>query len=714
MEKKRKPIRRKVRQTMLFVSVFALLVAGGLGISSMYHIQKQVIQDSSQLGDHATASSAEAMLDQMQENLLYLAQSKSQLADAKFMRISGYVNEFSGFLSDLYTSQESYSGVEVLPPDKENAGQLVPQRILANASVSIADVQEEMELLANTGTVFQAVMEANGNTVENIYFGTESGVLVCYDTYSDRKDTGDGEEYYDYFESVWYQQAKEAGEVIFTETYEDRFGQGLMMSCAAPFYDAKGSLAGVVAMDIRIRQMTGSIISMDSDEDIYAFLLDQQGNVLASPKMDMEQAEFLNIYEDTSCPAYEVAELLTSGQSGVAETSQDVYYAYAPITAADWTLGIHIPASVVTDQAKQIRSTIESDTASTIQSIQSRILWSVEVFVIVFAVIVVLVYVFSNKFANRIVRPLVTLRDDVMTIRGGRLDYRVRVESNDEIGDLAEAFNNMTISLQEYIHNLTVVTAEKERIGAELQVATQIQAAMLPSVFPAFPEHREFELFAAMNPAKEVGGDFYDFFLIDDDHLALVIADVSGKGVPAALFMVIARTLIKNQTLQGTSPKQTLEIVNNQLCENNEAQMFVTVWLGILEISTGKIIAGNAGHEYPAVKGADGEFALLMDAHDFVLAGIEDMPYEEYELQLEPGSTLYLYTDGVAEAMDSGEKLFGTDRLLTALNKNPDGSPKELIRQVKEDIEDFVGEAEQFDDITMLAVHYYGTGVSGT
>lgn len=235
--------------------------------------------------------------------------------------------------------------------------------------------------------------------------------------------------------------------------------------------------------------------------------------------------------------------------------------------------------------------------------------------------------------------------------------FRVDVNTKDEIEDLSISFKKMTVELSAYIKDLAEVTAEKERIGAELKVATQIQASMLPCIFPPFPDRSEFDIYASMEPAKEVGGDFYDFFFVDDDHLALVIADVSGKGIPAALFMVIAKTLIKNQAQTGSSPKEVLEIVNNQLCENNEAGMFVTVWLGVYEISTGTLRAANAGHEYPVLKSGSEKFELYRDKHGFVLVGMEDLKYREYEISLKKGDMLFVYTDGVAEATDENDNM---------------------------------------------------------
>ena len=247
-------------------------------------------------------------------------------------------------------------------------------------------------------------------------------------------------------------------------------------------------------------------------------------------------------------------------------------------------------------------------------------------------------------------------------------------------------------------------SSARQRIETELNVATQIQADMLPRIFPAFPQREEFDIYASMTPAREVGGDFYDFFLVDDDHLALVIADVSGKGVPAALFMVTAKTLLKNAVQMGSSPQAALEKVNNQLRENNEAEMFVTVWLGVYEISTGRLTAANAGHEYPAVRRAGGQFELCRDRHGFVLAGMENARYREYELELGEGDTLFVYTDGVTEAKDGANALYGTGRMLAALNQNDGLELKELLHRVKADIDGFVGAAPQFDDITMLSL----------
>ena len=251
-------------------------------------------------------------------------------------------------------------------------------------------------------------------------------------------------------------------------------------------------------------------------------------------------------------------------------------------------------------------------------------------------------------------------------------------------------------------------TEKTERLATELNLASSIQSNMLPNIFPVFPERKEFTLHASMTPAKEVGGDFYDFFFVDDDHIALVMADVSGKGIPAALFMMVSRTLIKNRALMGGDPSEILYDVNKQLCESNAAGLFVTVWLGILEISTGRGIAANAGHEHPALYRNGDEFHLVVYKHSPAVAVMDGMKFKEHEFVLHPGDTLFVYTDGVAEATSTSNELFGNERMLDALNRDPDALPKQLLANVKAGVDEFVQGAEQFDDLTMLSLKYFG------
>ncbi len=330
--------------------------------------------------------------------------------------------------------------------------------------------------------------------------------------------------------------------------------------------------------------------------------------------------------------------------------------------------------------------------------------------------VAVLIVVILLGLAQILIKPINMLTDATRSFvqdrsgeqKGESAISRLNIRTGDEVETLCDSVKQMEQDINSYITNLTAVTAEKERIGAELNVATQIQADMLPRIFPAFPDREEFDIYATMTPAKEVGGDFYDFFLIDENHIGLVMADVSGKGVPAALFMVIAKTLIKNHAMNGESPAEILHNVNEQLCEGNEADLFVTVWLAVIDISTGRGIAANAGHEHPALRRADGQYELIVYRHSPAVATMQGMRFKEHEFELHPGDSLFVYTDGVPEANDINYTLFGADRMLEALNRDPSASPQDLLKNVRDGIDEFVGTADQFDDITMLAFSYFG------
>ena len=285
-------------------------------------------------------------------------------------------------------------------------------------------------------------------------------------------------------------------------------------------------------------------------------------------------------------------------------------------------------------------------------------------------------------------------------------NQRIEIKTGDEIQSLSESFNFMLAELENYIANLSKVTAEKERIGAELDIAKHIQASMLPCIFPAFPERKEFDIYATMEPAKEVGGDFYDFFMVDDTHLAIVMADVSGKGVPAALFMVIGKTLIKDHTTPGRDLGKVFTEVNQLLCESNSEELFITAFEGVLDLVTGEFVYVNAGHEMPFICKAGGDFEPYKIRAGFVLAGMEGMKYRAGSTRLEPGDKIFQYTDGVTEATNLQNELYGMNRLGAILNKVKGGTPNDILPAIKKDIDEFVGDADQFDDITMLCLEY--------
>lgn len=341
--------------------------------------------------------------------------------------------------------------------------------------------------------------------------------------------------------------------------------------------------------------------------------------------------------------------------------------------------------------------------------------------VVIFGIMLGILGIIVSRWAliraeNLIVGPILAIEEAALKFTmsahdGNSSQYHLPVnDSENELNLLSKSMNTMMMDIDEYIINIQKVTAEKERISVELDVATKIQASYLPNLFPPFPSHKEIDLYATMTPAKEVGGDFYDFFMLGDDKLALVVADVSGKGVPAALFMMIGKTLIKNQAANTQSPAEIMTTVNNQLTEHNDASMFITIWLGIVDLKTGVVKACNAGHNPPVIQRAGGQFEIYKDKHGLVAGIMPDIRYKEYEFKLEHGDCVFNCTDGVQEATDKSKELFENSRMLEALNKEPEADAKTLLKNVKDSIDEFVADAPQFDDITMLAFRYCGTG----
>ena len=335
--------------------------------------------------------------------------------------------------------------------------------------------------------------------------------------------------------------------------------------------------------------------------------------------------------------------------------------------------------------------------------LQSVIIWALIITALFIALYALLLYL-------GIIRPILFVIQETSHFaehHGELTGILKKVHGHNEISTLAQSVEKMSIDMNRYIKDLTHATAEKERLDAELNVAKQIQAEMLPRVFPPYDNHKEVELFASMEPAKEVGGDFYDFYMLDEDHFAVVVGDVSGKGVPAALFMVITKTLLKDTAAHELDPAKIFEHVNTILCEGNESGLFVTCWMGILTLSTGELKFANAGHNSPIII-QNGEVKYLTTKPNLMLAGMEGIPYTTHSATLAKGDQLFIYTDGVTEATNVVNELYGENRLLTVMKSGIGKTPRDVLDIIRDDINNFVQDAPQFDDITMLEMSFLG------
>ena len=705
---KRSSVSKKMIFNTLTFTMITLVVTSVICLVAIGFIKGTAVESSAELGENASNTSKMAMINQLEDSISTQAKDKSLMAEEKLMLYSDAVTEMSSFAHSLYERKGEYPSREVPEPKVENDGKWVMQRTLANEDVNYSELQDESILLGNMQDIFVPIVKNNEN-ISTIYMGTEDGLMVSYDTGSKSAvEMG----YYEFRESGWYNLGKESKKAQFTDTYQDGYGRGLTITCVAPFTDGEGNFKGCVAMDILMKELNESMVNDGIVPPSVGVLIDKEGKLIAGKDVDPNAEEPGTIFDEGRDTA------LASAGKGILEyrngiTSNGVgdsavYIAYASIDTTGWILCITSPVTLVQKPAERINETISENTEKVVGSVQEGVQRVVQSCLVLIALILLIVTLVTGKISRRISDPLKKLEEDVKNISGGNLELRTEVKTNDEIGSLAESFNYMTDSLQKYITDLKDVTAKEERIASELALATNIQASMVPTNFDAYADQKSFDLHASMTPAKEVGGDFYDFFMTDEEKIALVMADVSGKGVPAALFMAKAMTAIKTRTMMGGTPADILGDVNDQMCEGNEAELFVTVWLAVIDLKTGKGMAANAGHEHPALRHKDGSFELIKYRHSPAVATMEGLPFKEHEFELVPGDTLYVYTDGVTEATDANNELFGEERLTDVLNKNPDADPKELIDNVIGGINEFVADAPQFDDLTMMAFRYYG------
>ena len=654
----------------------------------------------------------------LDSNLTQSSQLEAYIAGELFSSAADTVNVVASYTEKLFADPEAYPSREVSLPDKTKDGEVSVQ-LLTEEGIDISKpaIAQKLGLIGNlTDLMFSLYPETN---VDSFYVALPDGVMLLVDDHSGSKFDENGRRVsIPIRERLWYTGAVESGKLHYTDVTTDLFTGEISIMCSLPVY-LDGKLVAVVGADLFLNDMAAAVNALARDGS-FVCIVNQNGHVLFSPQTEgifralpADQAIDIRESGNTKLKTFVTDALAVDTGLRLFETDgEERYMIGAPIKNVGWALLSVVPKALAEQPTDAMGAQYDAIQAEATESFSKGMGNSKATIIVLNIAVLILASISALILSKRIVKPLEAMTNRVRSLGGNDLQFHMEpaYQTGDEIEVLAESFAMLSGKTVQYIGEVARVTAEKERIGAELSLATRIQADMLPNIFPAFPERTEFDIYASMDPAKEVGGDFYDYFLIDDDHLCMFIADVSGKGVPAALFMMASMIILANNAQMGKTPAQILTDTNAAICANNREEMFVTTWLGILELSTGKLTAANAGHEYPTVCAPGGCFELLKDKHGFVIGGMEGAKYREYELQLMPGARLFLYTDGVPEATNAEKELFGTDRMLEALNVAPDASPEEILKNVRDAVDSFVQDAEQFDDLTMLCVVYSGTG----
>ena len=505
-------------------------------------------------------------------------------------------------------------------------------------------------------------------------------------------------EAYQYHQKDWYTVPKSSSRPTWSEPYYDAgAGNIFMATYSIPFYktiDGKRTFRGIVTADISLDWLVKIISSVSTFKSGYSFLISKNGNFVSHPDESLILKETIISIADARKDPHlrEIGEAMIHGrtdfvpyQSFYLNRPSWMYYSPLPTTA--WSMGVVAPEDELFADIHQL---------------------SRHVFLIAIAGFTILMLVVFN-ISNRMIRPLETLASTTKEIAKGNLDIDLpHVTSHDEVGDLSRSFEDMRVSLKEYISNLAESIRAKERLDSELKIAQNIQMNFLPKRFPPFPDKTEFEIYAKLEAAKYVGGDLYDFFLLDEYKLFISIGDVADKGVPAALFMAMTKTLMKGVAEQEIGPAEILMKVNDEIARENDSFMFVTVFCGILNLQTGEFIYSNAGHNPPVLirKNQPPEWLKLPEG--FILGPMMDTVYKNDRMVLNPGDLLLLYTDGVNEAMNEERIIYSDERLIGTVADRKSDSAEQLVSLVMESVKRYSGEQPQSDDITILALRYDG------
>ncbi len=704
------------------ILIFILGLVGTFVAVSVYmqkHLSGIVEETSLEQQAAITAVSEETMEAVLEGTMVKTTALQAYIADDLFSDVRSDVLTLQAFAGELFAHADRFDPHPFYPPDPSMDG--IPCAQVQHETGVDPAQSRDLALAANMSEVMVSMFRSS-DKLSSCFVATTDGCILYVDDRAGAYFDENGEVYdFPVRSRPWYQQAAEAGELIFTGLELDAFTDIPGLVCAAPVY-RDGELAAVVGADIFLTSVS-DYVENTATEGGFLCVVSADGQVLFSPQGEgtfraavSADAPDLRRSDNAELARFVTQALQSStGLEIVTVDGREYYLSGAPMASVGWAVISAVDKEFTHQPTAAMLKNYDEINASSIQAYRSSAKQSMQVFLILAAAIILLALVSALVVAQRIVRPIEHMTRRINTLSSSDDTFQMEnvYRTDDEIQVLAESFAALSKKTRDYIGQITQITAEKERIGTELALATRIQADMLPNIYPAFPERCEFDIYASMDPAREVGGDFYDYFLVDDDHLCMLIADVSGKGIPAALFMMASRIIIDSYAKQGKSPAEILESTNDTICPNNREEMFVTVWLGILEISTGKLTAANAGHEYPVLMQPGGGFRLVKDRHGFVIGGMEGMKYQEYELALQPGAKLFLYTDGVPEATNGESELFGTERMLEALNASISSPPEQVLKQVRSAVDRFVKNAEQFDDLTMLCLEYKGGNADG-
>ncbi len=716
-------IQKRLLVLVMAAGILSFLAMSGLSFYGLSIVRNEMRDMGDELGKAGANFTQNLVMHHLKKTLGELARARAEFIDHETNLMLADVKVLADMMTKIASNPNDYKPVKLLNPQFEpvlNTQAYLTYGPEVKRDGLTAEIDYETKIAGNIQTLLTPLAKSFDDFKSSCYVGSRHGWFICCSVFPDLEGKPlpfEESEFFDYDprERPWYKAAVEAKKPVFTDLYAHaNISKYQLIGCSAPYYDASGEIAGVVGIDVSNTDIYRVIEETTVGDNGFSFVLNNQGEVIFSSRTEgrlVAAAGHGDLRKTKGESLAYAAEQMVKGKSGILPVTVDgeeYFLAFAPMESIGWSFATLTLRKDITATAERSRNYFLEQVENFRARLQEEYLLMTFVAALLLAGMLYLLFAASKKLSARLVRPINELSDGVREISSGNLDKRLDIQTGDEIEHLAICFNEMTHELKAYMDNLTKVTAEKERIATELDVAKEIQSGMLPKDFPA---RKDFELLATMTPAKEVGGDFYDFYFLDEKHLAITVADVSGKGIPAALFMVISKTVLKNFAVSTHNRKGLAEVVaaaNDKLCANNEAMMFVTAFVGVLDLDTGEFTFVNAGHNPPVIYRAEENHCDFLDVRkNFVLGPMDEIPFVEQKIFLKRGDLLFLYTDGVTEALNEAEEEYLPDRLISFMNSTDCAADLQtLLKNIRADVAAHVGAAEQSDDITMFALRF--------
>ena len=723
MEKIRIP-----KRILLMFSAVVLLSSLSFGIL-FFWILPGVRQNTQEVGQRFKAEvmafAEESIAFQVRKQLREAVEEKVRVVERELDVLRENTAYLANAMTRILQHPEHYSPRQLPNPVEKHVAPgeaylLVTSRV--REECGDAGVMREIALASNVVDEQEVLAGFYASYLADCYFGSRHGYSISLEYYDSEEmyrkiHTRFYHEDYDPREHLWYQLAAVAEEPVITDAYVGADGNP-KISCAAPYYDAEG-FAGAAGLGVQLKTMYQLISDRPLGNSTINFVMDGKGEILFSSEKDGSlavgdgQRDLRKALEESLA---QEAENMTGGKSGFALVTlegEDYYLAYAPVSSVGWSFGTLLKRSEVLASAVAVREALSAQEEHFDGAMDFLFVRTLGILALVFLLLFWLFFRGSHRLAERFGRPIFVLAEGVREIAGGNLDKKIDIRTGDELAELSGSVNHMTAELKEYMANLFRVTAEKQRTATEFSTAQEIRRDMIPHSFPAYPERKEIDLYASLGMAKDVGGDFYDFYLLDENHLVVTIANVSGTGIGAALFMAISKAILKNIVLAPGSDHlaERVSRANNQILQDNTADMFVKTFLGVLDMRTGAFSYVNAGNHPPLVyRAKERKFEYLAVERDLVLGVRKGIRYAGQEIVFSPGDSLFLYTDGVIEAVNEKDELYGRKRLLDTLNRLGEGKPssRELVDGVRASLAAHEGNAELTGAFTMLGIRFLG------